>query len=66
MTASVIPAKSRNPATPRLRRERIKNTPLIAGRESGLFRSLPLASWIPAFRRNDAFSQDKFCYQTMC
>ncbi|MER2519473.1 MAG: hypothetical protein ABTQ34_02160 [Bdellovibrionales bacterium] len=41
--------ESRNPAAPRLRRERLSIALTIAGREFALFRSLPLASWIPAF-----------------
>ncbi|MER2519509.1 MAG: hypothetical protein ABTQ34_02345 [Bdellovibrionales bacterium] len=38
---------SRNPATPRLRRERFSIALTIVGREFDLFVSLPLASWIP-------------------
>ncbi|MER2519801.1 MAG: hypothetical protein ABTQ34_03820 [Bdellovibrionales bacterium] len=36
--------ESRNPAAPRLRRERLSIALTIAGREFVLFRSLPLAS----------------------
>ncbi|MER2519818.1 MAG: hypothetical protein ABTQ34_03910 [Bdellovibrionales bacterium] len=40
---------SRNPAAPRLRRERLSIALTTAGREFVLFLSLPLASWIPVF-----------------
>ncbi|MER2519459.1 MAG: hypothetical protein ABTQ34_02090 [Bdellovibrionales bacterium] len=41
--------ESRNPAAPRLRRERLSIALTIAGREFVLFLQLPLASWLPAF-----------------